>query len=243
MPYRKIFFEKYKPFHIISRAVEERKIFATEDDCYRLIFQLYAANVGKPSFNLWRKDIIKAAKALLEGEDISPKFIIKKHQPLVLILDFSLVMNHYHLFLLPNIENSVPLYIQKLNRGFAGYFNLKYNRKGSLFGGPYKSIPIEGEYQAAAVSRYVSIINPLDVFQPGWRQEGLKDWRKAVEFLGNYPFSSFPDKGGERKSKILAPKEILKQYSFIRFNREEFKEFTEEFLKEKQASIKPFYLE
>jgi len=242
MPYRKIFFEERQPFHIISRAVDGRKIFERGEDCYRFIFQLYAANIGKPAFNLWREDVIKIAKTLLEGGQISSKFIIKEHSPLVSILDFSLIANHYHLYLLANIDNSVPIFIQKLNRGFAGYFNLKYNRKGSLFGGPYKSIHIKTELQGAAVSRYVSIVNPLDLYQLNWRNEGLNDWQKAFSFLENFQFSSFSDKIENRNSKILAPKEILKQYSFIGFGREAFKEFTEEFLKQKQ-SFKHFYLE
>ncbi|MDI6602798.1 MAG: hypothetical protein QME57_01600 [Patescibacteria group bacterium] len=70
---------------------------------------------------------------------------------------------------------------------------------------------IKTDFQSDAVSRYVSIINPLDVFQPGWRERGLKDWKKAFDFLKEYEFSSFPDKIGLRKSKILAEKEILEK--------------------------------
>jgi hypothetical protein len=71
--------------------------------------------------------------------------------------------------LLPAVENSVPFFVQKLNNGFAKYFNLKHHRKGTLFGDRYKSVVVGTEFQSDAVSRYVSIINPLDVFQPGWR--------------------------------------------------------------------------
>ena len=35
---------KGQPFHIISRAVDEKKIFDNDADCYRFIFQMYAAN-------------------------------------------------------------------------------------------------------------------------------------------------------------------------------------------------------
>src|SRR3989344_8534731 len=112
MPYRKIFFDKNKPFHIISRAVDGRKIFGREDDCYRFIFQLCVANLGKSGFNLQKEDVIRTAKALLEGEKVSPKFLIEEHPPLVSILDFSLIANHYHLYLFANIENSVPIFIQ-----------------------------------------------------------------------------------------------------------------------------------
>lgn len=241
MPYRRIFFEKNSPVHIVSRAVERIKIFAEEEDCYRFIFHFYAVNLGKKPFNIRGKDIIKAGQSLLNGEKIPSKFVIIEHPPLVYLLDFSFVMNHNHLYLVPNIENSVPLLMQKLNNGFAKYYNLKHNREDALFGRRYKSILVKSEYQSDAVSRYVSIVNPLDVFQPGWREEGLQDWQKAFEFLENYQFSSFPDKIGKRNSEILAPKEILEKYSLLaKIGPEEFRKFVEEFLKQKSS---PFFLE
>jgi len=207
MPYRNIF-EKEQPFHIISRAVDERKIFADEADCYRFIFQIYAANLGKPSSNIRRTNVVGVAKSLLNGEKISDEFIIKEHPPLVGVLDFALNVTHYHFYLLPLSENSIPIFMKKLNGGFAMYFNLKYERKGSLFGSRYKSIPVETDFQSDAVSRYISVVNPLDIYQPGWRENGLEDTKQALEFLEDYEFSSFPDKIRKRKSKILADQEV-----------------------------------
>lgn len=243
MPYRRIFFEKNQPFHIVSRAVEERKIFEKEEDCYRFLFQIYAANVGKPGLNLWKKDIIKVAKALLEGEEVSSKFILKEYPPLVYILDFSLVVTHDHFYLVPSQENGVPLFMKKLNGGFAKYFNLKYGRKGALFGSRYKSIPVKTESQSDAVSRYINIINPLDVFQPNWREKGIENWQEAYKFLESYQFSSFPEKIGKRNSKIVAPQEIRERYGLKLVNKEEYIQFAKEFLQQHLSSAQPFFLE
>jgi len=228
MPYRNFVFEKDQPFHIISRAVDERKIFVEESDCYRFIFQMYAANLGKPNFNLHRANVINVAKSLLNGYEISDDLITSEHDPLVYILDFCLNVTHYHFYLLPAYKDSVPLFIKKLNGGFAKYFNLKHNRKGPLFISRYKSIPIDTDFQSDAVSRYVSVTNPLDMHQPGWRENGLVDIEKALRFLEDYKFSSFPDKIGRRQSKILAAKEILYKYGIENYNN-----FVKEFLKQK----------
>jgi len=242
MPYRKTFFEKNQPAHIVSRALID--VFRNKEECYRFIFQFYVANLGKRGFNVWVKDAIKAGQALLQGEKIPSKFVIKEHDPLVDLLDFSLVINHYHFYLVPNIDNAIPVLIQKLNTGFAKSFNLTHNRKDALFGSRYRGILVKTEFQADAVNRYVSIINPLDVFQPGWREKGLEDWEKAFEFLENYQFSSFPDKIGKRNAKILATKEILERHSFEGSfkNIEEYKKFVKEFLKEKRNSNLPYQL-
>lgn len=244
MPYRNIFFEKNQPFHIIAKAIEKRDIFKEEEDCYRFLFQLQAANIGSPAPNLWKKDIVKAAQALLAGEEIPSKFIIKEHEPFVNFLDFSLVVTHYHLYLVPNIENGVPLFMKRLNGGFAKYFNLKYNREGALFGSRYKSIPVKTRFQSDAVSRYVSIINPLDVYQPAWRENGLRSLKDALYFLENYDFSSFPDRAGKRRSKILAPQHILEAYcSSSVLSTDEYFQFVNDFLSQKLSSFSHLFLE
>lgn len=181
MPYRRAFFEKNQPVHIVSRAVEGLKIFNTKEDCYRLVFQFYAANVGRKNSNLHPKDAIKAGQALLWGEKVSSRFIIKEHPPLVDLLDFSLVINHHHFYLLPNVENIIP----------------------------------------------------------------LDDWGKALDFLENFEFSSFPDRIGKRKSIILASEEILGRFPFGgNFkSQKEFQKFTKEFLKERSKLPHSYFLE
>lgn len=234
MAYKKIIFEKGQPTHITSRAVVDA--FKDRQDCYRLIFQFYAANLGRRSNDVSAKDAAKAGQALLYGEEPPEKFIIKEHSPLVDLIDFSLVINHYHFYLVPNIENAIPIFMARLNNGFAKYFDLAHNRKGAVFGSRYKGVPVGTDFQSYAVIRYVSIINPLDVFQSGWRENGLKNPWQAFEFLSAFEFSSFIDKIGKRNNQILARPEILKQYSWgftAGKERKEFQEFVKEFLKER----------
>lgn len=241
---RRVNFEKNQLVHVISRAVEERKIFDEEADCFRFIFQIYAANTGSPVHTLWRQDIIKIAQAILQGEKISSRFVFREHLPLVDFLDFALVKNHYHFLLVSNIDNGVPLYMKKLNGGFAKYFNLKHGRKGALFGSRYRGIFVETQFQSDAVSRYIGIINPLDVFQPGWREVGLKDPKEAFHFLRNYQFSSFLDKIGDRKSKILASPEVLEKYLTIGPREVSvYKEFAKDFLEGRSNIPQEIYAE
>ena len=238
-------FEKFIPCHLLTRTVEKRKIFVDETDCLRFIFQMYAANTGKPTFNLRRKDIVKAAKALLIGEELPENLVTVEHPPLVNILSFAFVVNHNHFILVPNIEKGISKYMQKLNGGFAKYFNLKYERGSNLFARPYKVIPIQSNFQLDAVLRYVNVKNPLDVYQPGWREEGLKDWHQAFKFLENYQFSSFPDLFGKRNSKILASSSVLEQYlgKEITENQEGFINFIKAYLQNEMVSFHPLFLE
>ncbi len=243
MPYREEVFEEDRPFHILSHAVEN--IFNNEATRCRFIFQLYAANIGRPVSNLCRTDIVKAAHDLLKGNTaVVSKLVVEEHPPLVHILDFSLIVNHYHLYLVSNIENGILIYIQRLNMAFAKYFNLKYKRNTPLFKDRYKSILVKTEKQSFVLTRYINVINPLDVYQPGWRKNGLEDRSKAFEFLKTYQFSSFPDKIGERRSKLLAPKDVLEIYLPGQVGREiDYIQFVNDFLEERLVNFQNLFLE
>lgn len=241
MPYRRIYFEKNQPVHIVSRALAD--VFRQKEDCFRFIFQFYSANLGKKGSNVYPGDVVKAGQALLCGEKIPPRLLTAEHPPLVHLLDFSLVMNHYHFYLLPASEKTPPILMQKLNNGFAQSFNLLHKRKDAVFGSRYKGVAVKSDFQSHAVSRYVSVINPLDVFQPGWREDGLKNQKEAFSFLKNYEFSSFPDKIGERNALILASREILEQYASFWGSSDKYQEFVKEFLKERSVSSDPILIE
>ncbi len=241
---RKINFEEFMPYHVLTRAIEKRKIFADKEDCFRFIFQMYAAAIGRPAFNLHRKDVIKTAQALLHGERIPKEFVIIEHQPLVNVFSFALVINHVHSILSPNVEYGISKYMQKLKTGYAMYYNLKHNRRSNLFEKPYKIIPIQDDFQLDAVLRYVNVKNPLDVYQPGWRERGLKNSKAAFKFLNQYEFSSFPDLFGKRNSKILAPKRILEKYLGKEIiDQKEYIKFVKDYLDQNLISFNPVFLE
>lgn len=241
----KIGLDQSIPYHIINKTVEGREIYVEEEDCFRSAFQMYAANIGKPAHNLSNRDAIKAGQALLNGEEIPKKFIITEHQHLVTFLSFVFVVNHNHFILVPNGKNAIPKYQQNLKTGFSMYFNLKHNRHGNLFAKPYKIVPIQTHFQLDAVLRYVNVKNVIDVYQPGWREKGLKNWQEAFKFIEKYQFSSFPDVFGERNSKILTPQKVLEKYlgKEISKNKEEYVNFIKDYLQRQMTDLYPFFLE
>src|SRR3989344_7030135 len=236
----KPFLEDFQAYHVFSRAVDGRTIFGHDDDSYRFIFQMYVTNYGSPGVNLHRKDMRKAALSLLNGEEIPKSFISREGKPLVQFLSFAEVGNHYHFLLLPNREDGIPRYMQKLNTAFARYFNLKHSRKGTLFESKYKVVSIESETQLDAIIRYINVKNPLDVYQPGWRKEGLKNEKEGWSFLFEYPFSSFPDIFGKRRSKLIAQEPLRSQFldrEFI-YGKKGYAQFLQESF-QKSAAVRP----
>ena len=190
MPKRKeTLTEKVRPYHILGKAVEGKEIFDHEEDRARFVFQMYAANIGKPVINLYRKDIFQISNAILQGETIPKGFVQKEHDPLVHLFSFVLGKDRYHFGMVPAEKEGIPLYMQKLNLGFAKYYNLKNKRAGTLFEGRFKAVPILNPKQLESVVKYINIKKVLDHYN----QDALLE----------YPYSSFPDLFGTRTSHLL----------------------------------------
>lgn len=204
-------FDKFTPCHVIIRSVEGRSIFSSPEDCSRFVYQIYAVNIGKPAFNIYRKDIVYIADKLLSGEKIPWKIINSETYPIVDILSFVLVDNHAHFILSPNIEKGISKYIHKLSLSFAKYYNAKHDREGVLFNKPYKIVQLETSSQLDDVMRYINVKNSLDIYNSKWK-DGVEDWKEAFDFISNYKYSSYPDLFGKRSSKILASESILAKY-------------------------------
>jgi putative transposase len=72
---------------------------------------------------------------------------------------FSLLDNHYHLFL-GTPEAGLAPGMRQLNGGYAGYFNRRHGRRGPLMQGRYKSGLVEDQGHWLELSRYVHL-NPV----------------------------------------------------------------------------------
>ncbi len=189
--------------HALNRGVEKRKIFLDDNDHLRFVHNLdefnNEENTENNIFKLKRKDT-----NVLYAEMAIPK------KRLVEIHAFCLMPNHYHLLLTPNIEGGVPLFMKKVNGGYSKYFNLKYERKGTLFEGRYKSITIEEESHGIHLPYYIHA-NPLDLSQPQWRKKKIEDPEAAMRFLESYRWSSHNDYLGKETFPRVLHKDLIEE--------------------------------
>jgi putative transposase len=75
------------------------------------------------------------------------------------VFAFSLLDNHYHLFLRAP-EGGLAQGMRQLNGDYAGYFNRRHRRRGPLMQGRYNSVLVEDAGHWAELSRYVHL-NPV----------------------------------------------------------------------------------
>jgi len=219
--------------HVLNRGVDKRNIFLDEEDYLRFIHDLYEFNDEDPTgelyyyFNKYR-DI--RCPDIIDNER-------KKRKRVVDLLVFVLMPNHYHLILIPRIQNGVYLYMKKLGCGYARYFNAKYQRTGTLFERRYKRILIKNEEHFKHLPYYIHC-NPLDLSYPKWRERELKDFKGALKFLDSYRWSSHLDYCGKKNFPSVTQRKFLLDYfEGEEGYRESIKNWLESFDIEKLKSV------
>ena len=105
-------------------------------------------------------------------------------------------------------DNGISLFMQKIGAGYTKYFNLKYERVGSLFQGTFKAIRIEEENYLLQLIRYFHL-NPVSLIEPNWKESGIKDKKKVNQFLETYRWSSYMDYLGKKNFPSLINRQLV----------------------------------
>ncbi len=189
-------------YHIVNRGVDRRQIFCDESDYLRFTFTL-------AEFNSWEV-IYNFSRLIGFGNQSSGITVNRKKQPVVEVLAFTLLPNHYHLLLRPFTEDGIPLFMRKVGIGHANYFNKKYERSGALFQGRYKCKHIDTQEYFEYVVFYV-YANILDLIYPEWREGKLENAAAALEYMESYRWSSFADYVGRRNFPSVTQRGYLQE--------------------------------
>lgn len=70
-----------------------------------------------------------------------------------------LMSNHFHM-IIKDVGKQLPIIMDTINSVYARYFNEKYNHKGTIFDGPFKSNRVLSDYGFLRLFRYI-VRNPV----------------------------------------------------------------------------------
>lgn len=194
-------------YHIVIRAIEGLKLFRDTKDYLRMIHDLFEFNDEKPAGWNYRHR---------NAKQISPRNVLgalskssnKKRELLVEILAFCLMPNHVHLLVRQVREGGISKFMRKIGAGYGIYYNKKYKRSGHIFQGRYRIVHIKSNEQLETVFVYIHT-NPISLIVPNWREKGIKDIEKVMEFLENYRWSSYMDYLGKKSFPSITIREFL----------------------------------
>ena len=219
MAYRKVPLVDGEYYHIYNRGNSKQKIFLDKKDYDYFVKLLYCCNTDK-SFT-FREDIVK--------QNIDA-FDFDREEKLVFIGAWVLMPNHFHIYItshksdlwLNEGKNKISEFMRKVSTAYAKYFNAKYGRTGGLFEGKFKSVHITHDNQAKYLFSYIHL-NPIKIIDSKWKERGIKNIKKSLEFLQTYRWSSYIDYLGQsrRELKIIDINKFPKYFLNIRdFKRE-----------------------
>jgi len=186
-------------YHVFNRGVDKRKVFLDHKDYERFLFLLGACNDKLPLLN---------STFFYKGlGSLDAFFKNRVRNKLVEVLSFCLMPNHFHLILKQREEKGISRFLQKVSTGYAMYFNNKNERTGALFQGAFKSKHIGDDKYLKTLVRYVHL-NPLELEEPNWKENGILDIKRTTSFLKDYPWSSLSDYLGSKKFSLIVDYQV-----------------------------------
>lgn len=128
--------------------------------------------------------------------------------PLVRILAWTLLPNHFHLLLEEIRDNGISKFMQRLCGSMSMAANAKYSEKGSLFQGSYKSRTVDTDEYFSYLSFYIQVKNVLELY-PGGLAGAIHNFDDAWLWASKYPFSSFASYATNAASLIIDRERFL----------------------------------
>ena len=193
--------------HIYNRGNRKQLIVRDAKDKWHFLQCLYYLNHQSPIFNPFR-ELRKLLKSDFNKQLVWPKQLGERN-PLVKILAFKLMENHFHLLLKQEIEDGIRIFMQRAGTAMAKRFNERYQEVGSLFQGRYKRKLIEKDEYIMYLSVYIQVKNAFEEY-PGGLKKAFREFDKAYEWAIKDPYNSLGDYAGKRNSPII-DKDILKE--------------------------------
>lgn len=106
----------------------------------------------------------------------------------IAVIAYCLMPNHYHFLLRQDGETIISDLMQETFNSYSKAFNKMYNRTGTLFEGPFKSIHVDKNNYLIHLCRYIHR-NPLEA--------------DLVNNLTEWPFSNYPEWIGKRSGRLV----------------------------------------
>lgn len=213
-------------YHVYNRGVEKRDIFTENLDRIRFIHDLFEFNDINPALGFDRRCNVQNVR----GE--TPYIKQRPREPIVDILSFCLMNNHYHLLVKQLVDSGLPLFMKKLGAGYTAAFNIKNERIGPLFQGVYKLKHVDREDYLKHLICYIHL-NPLK-FLRKIDKTGKMDFLKTWEALNAYRWSSHLDHLGEDNfGSVIEKRFILDLFGGF----EGYKEFVQDWIRYKNEKL------
>lgn len=201
MPRRTYIFANDEYYHVYNRSIGKEQIFVSKRDLDRAIDLLdYYRKPQRMRYSYFRKLTLDTRASYIHYNN--------RQSPLIDVISFAFMPNHYHLLIKQKITSGITNFISNFQNSFAKYYNLKNNRSGGLFQNSFKAKRVETDEEFLHVSRYIHL-NPVTNFVLSFK--GLK----------SYSWTSFNWIVNPERNRFIVSDDLIGQFqsrkSYIQF--------------------------
>ncbi|TSC86282.1 MAG: putative transposase [Microgenomates group bacterium Gr01-1014_16] len=165
--------------HIYNRGIEHKTIFNDTQD-YQVFLGYLQDYLSTPADPETTKKTFSIKGRVFRGTPHQSKNYFNQ----VELLAYSLLPSQFHLLVHQITKDAVEGLIRSLCTRYSMYFNKKYQRSGSLFHGPYKSVLIEDETLLLRLTRYFHTSSYSSY--PEYLGTRITPWVKPTAVPGDY---------------------------------------------------------
>ena len=190
-------------YHIFNRGVNKGDIFFSEWDYRR--FYLAALHYKTKSTKFSYQQHISRFSSSDPGSELQIGSKIDDNSPpRVEVYGYCFMPNHFHFLLKQLADGGITTFLGNLSNSYSHFVNLKHNRVGPLFQGPFKNVLIKTQEQLLHVSRYIhlnplvsNLVSDLKLYEPSSYLSYLGREDKLINMdpiLGEFQSTNFYEK-------------------------------------------------
>ena len=212
MPYRRTPLAPGEVYHVFNRSIASQPVFRNQKDYQRIIDVTSYYRFKNLPLRFSHYNCLSQVQ-----KDKFNKNYIFGNKPMLDIIAYSIMPNHFHFLLQPFISKAISDFMRNMQNSYSKYFNTKYKRTGSVFQFMFKAVRIESDEQLLHVSRYIHL-NPVTAYIIEINQLGNFPWSSFKEYVSKNNIS-FVNTGlilGQFKDKEAYGKFVLDQVDYQR---------------------------
>jgi hypothetical protein len=195
-------------FHIFNKGVDNRILFKDNKD-YETFLNFLKEYLSPPPDPNELKQTFSVNGRTFKGVPHHPKNYFNK----VELVAYSLSPNHFRLLLKPTTKGSLEKLIRSLSTRYAIYYNKKYQRRGSLFVRPYKSIQLKNAPQLVYLTRSFHRVSQEEGNKNGYSSYEIYLKEKTASWVKpNYVISLFKKLKSDSLKKAGTYKNFVEKY-------------------------------
>lgn len=167
--------------HVVKRGTQGMCIVPDVPDKKRFVRSLFYLNDTYQSTQ-WIRDTSRISPP--QRPDMWPE-----QEPLVDLLAWTLLPNHFHLLVREVREAGIAQFMQRLCGSMTMQYNERYDGQGSIFQGSYRGRLVDSDEYFRWVVMYILVKNTLELY-PGGLSKAIEKFDVAWEWGKKYPYSS-----------------------------------------------------